>query len=1064
MAVVRHTRLAKLTRPRLHAPVARARLFRRLDQLRAQPVVWITGPPGAGKTTLVASYLDAARLEGLWYQIDPGDSDPATFFLYLRQAIAAFEPPKSRPLPLLTPEYLPDLPGFARRFFREALSRLPAQTLLVLDNYHELEPDSPLHEAIAAAVVEIPDGSNLIVASRTDPPAAFADAILKESVALLGWADLKLTQDEGAAVAAARGVDDSALARKLHMQTDGWFAGLALLLERARAGESTRGSVRADAIEVVFDFFDRVIFEHADAPMRRVLLVAALLPRAEADLVASLSGEPSAGQSLEDLYQRHLFVERTHGPRPSYRFHALFRAFLRHRAGAALPRAVRAEVLRRAAEHFESLAEWPEAVQLAIDAEDADACARVLLTAAPVVFAQGRWRALLEWISSLPPVPAHAKPWIDYWHGRATVFVDRLAARAMLEEAYETFRAMNDTTGQIRCAVAVMEAIHFRYREFRLMDPWIDQIASLLQGGGYDLTFDDELQAYSALLVAATYSNPEHPILGTARSHVEALVGRATNVNLRVTVAAALHGYENTTVDVSAAELAVRIARPLLASPELTVHTAGFYLAMEGYTEYMHGRYERALACLDEADARIRGEGLAELATNIEHWRALTQRRAGLLDDAEETLQRMHAAADATDLPFAPRPFVTACVAFDRGRHELAVRLVEEARIVTEAGGQFVGLMLVATVCANILIGCGKHDLAAEYLDGVRSRVTGPVTDHYLGAVELNDAWLAHRTGDTVRRNARLGEALRRSRDPRARERIRWYPNALADLMPIALEESVEADAAIELIRAFQIKRPESAPERWPCPIRVFTLGPFRVEIDDVPLTFGRKLPKRTLALLKALVAFGGRNVPEARLLDALWPQEDADDARRSLGAALHRLRGLLGCGDAFRQSGAMLTINRDLCWVDALSLDDVLRSSAFDDRVLGLYRGMFLEADTDEPWALPMRERWRARFVAAVERVGRGREESGVFAEALSLYERGLEADPLIEGFHQGLMRCWLGLGRPAEAGSAYRRLQRTLAVALGSEPSPASRAILEPATRVESGHRETEGRASPG
>lgn len=50
--------LAKLTLPRLHAVQRRERLFKVVkEQCRHHPLVWVVGPPGAGKTALIASYL-----------------------------------------------------------------------------------------------------------------------------------------------------------------------------------------------------------------------------------------------------------------------------------------------------------------------------------------------------------------------------------------------------------------------------------------------------------------------------------------------------------------------------------------------------------------------------------------------------------------------------------------------------------------------------------------------------------------------------------------------------------------------------------------------------------------------------------------------------------------------------------------------------------------------------------------------------------------------------------------------------------------------------------------------
>src|SRR5689334_19292804 len=87
--VRQQSQLAKLTRPRLHEAVNRVRLFQMLDRARERQIIWVCGPPGAGKTALVASYIEQARAPAIWYQLDNADSDPATFFYYLRLAVAA---------------------------------------------------------------------------------------------------------------------------------------------------------------------------------------------------------------------------------------------------------------------------------------------------------------------------------------------------------------------------------------------------------------------------------------------------------------------------------------------------------------------------------------------------------------------------------------------------------------------------------------------------------------------------------------------------------------------------------------------------------------------------------------------------------------------------------------------------------------------------------------------------------------------------------------------------------------------------------------------------------------
>ncbi len=237
----------------------------------------------------------------------------------------------------------------------------------------------------------------------------------------------------------------------------------------------------------------------------------------------------------------------------------------------------------------------------------------------------------------------------------------------------------------------------------------------------------------------------------------------------------------------------------------------------------------------------------------------------------------------------------------------------------------------------------------------------------------------------------------------------------------------------------FRLRPPSPDIERWPWPLRIRTLGDFEVRLDEHPLEVGRKTPRRVLALLKSLVALGPREVPEQQLVDALWPDEEGDAAHKSLSITVLRLRRLLGDNDLIRQCGGKLSIDPQRSWVDAWAFERRLGASDAStmEKTLALYRGSFLPDDVDAPFTVPTRERLRAKFVHALGELGRQLEAHQRYEEAIGWYLRGLEADPIIETFYQGLMRCYVALDRRTEAIAAYRRLKQTLSVTLGLAPS---------------------------
>src|SRR5256714_663980 len=251
----------KLLPPRpAPALLPRPRLIERLQANLVHPVTLVTANAGSGKTTLVADFVRTHTHQYLWYQLDHTDADPFVFLGYLahgiRQHVTEFGAATFAYLQEAASEVAQQPERAVDVLLNEVLDLVEQQLIVVLDDYHHLGTETPVHRVVDRLLAYLPDVIHVIIISRDVPPLSLSRLRAQNALTIIDRAELLFTDAETQEL--FRKVFDLELTptqlAEYRERTHGWITALQLIRQvaqrqaLARAADSTAAP---DLVEIL---------------------------------------------------------------------------------------------------------------------------------------------------------------------------------------------------------------------------------------------------------------------------------------------------------------------------------------------------------------------------------------------------------------------------------------------------------------------------------------------------------------------------------------------------------------------------------------------------------------------------------------------------------------------------------------------------------------------------------------------------------------------------------------------------------------------------------------------
>ncbi|MFC5585023.1 BTAD domain-containing putative transcriptional regulator [Nitratireductor kimnyeongensis] len=992
-----------------------------------KPVVWITAPAGSGKSVFAKQICRRSGGVCIWLRAEPRMADMGMFLTSLesafRNALA------KRDLPALASQDIAYPVDYLRRLI--AAGSQDSRITIVLDDLHGLPADAPLHQALADAIADDTGDVRLILVSRETPHPAWLRFNAAGKVVTVDFNTLKLSEAEASELMIQLGGDCGGwTASSLVQASGGWMLGACLLLQSAmpRKVNDAADLLSPDSTDL-FNLIVHELIEPLSDTDRTMLCRMARLPNLPVRIVAHALGLPRGDKRLVRLANRLLFVERD--GRDRLQIHDLLKAALRHHYSDLVDEGKAAELATRAGKMLLEDGDVGEGLLLLSSSAAWAALKRAVIEHAPALSEQGELGVILTALEPMPEAERETNLTMRYWYAAALLNVNPIKARELLTPMLETARRVRANELLIPIWTTLADAIWLEWMDCSLFDPLIEMLPELAKRAKKQGPTYEAMLARGAF-AAMSFRCPDHkdfsyweqrnldfygqriPRHETIRRGIHLLFRycygeghrwKADQVRTRL----------NQVFDEETASVADICTRYVVTAEFLSIFDAS------GDETF------RALEMGIEANARHQQTFWDGTLINAALFKALS------LEDRERARRYLGLLAARLG-PHAHPNHVAFHQHFSAWNHwldgerEAALALLLPAYRTAERSGMAMFPVHYGNAVAAVLQSLGRRREALAWLRRSRraaERQSSPLLVFLSG---LRGASLALTSANPERAKPYLRAALA------AGAIMRFYLHAwtsrseMAALMRFAILNDIEADYARELIRVLGLAG-EMPPEADLANVQIVSLGRFDVlQGGGSRLTSG-KLPRSPIALAVHLIAAGPEGEASEALADRLWPDLNADEARKRMKSTVYRLRQMVGTSEAIVTAGGRISFDPEHVSIDAWELMTLATApgwtaEARHAEALRLYRGPFVYHYADDTGLISYEHKLEEAAIEACTAFVRALSVAGDWSRALRVSREGLERLGFRETLHDLATEAAEHLGVDFDAGASDVRL----------------------------------------